>query len=52
MIQGQNVVVKVIKTNECEIDANQTKAIWTQSTGRTTITQVKMEMEIILCQKN
>ncbi|XP_033098746.1 protein wech-like [Anneissia japonica] len=38
--QGQTIVVKVIKTNECEIHANQLKATWTQPTGETNKTQV------------
>ncbi|XP_033124414.1 tripartite motif-containing protein 2-like [Anneissia japonica] len=39
--QGQTIVVKVIKTDECEIHANQLKATWTQPTGETNLTQVE-----------
>ncbi|XP_033106832.1 tripartite motif-containing protein 2-like [Anneissia japonica] len=38
--QGQTIVVKIIKTDECEIQANQLKATWTQPTGETSNTQV------------
>ncbi|XP_033109959.1 tripartite motif-containing protein 2-like [Anneissia japonica] len=40
-LQGQTIVVKIIKTDECEINANQLKATWTQPTGETNITQVQ-----------
>ncbi|XP_033104431.1 tripartite motif-containing protein 45-like [Anneissia japonica] len=39
--QGQTIIVKVIKTNECEIHANQLKATWTQPTGKANVTQVQ-----------
>ncbi|XP_033123955.1 protein wech-like [Anneissia japonica] len=38
--QGQTIVVKIIKTDECEIQANQLQATWTQPTGETSNTQV------------
>ncbi|XP_033104434.1 E3 ubiquitin-protein ligase TRIM71-like [Anneissia japonica] len=41
VIQGKKFVVKVMKTDECEIHANQLKATWTQPTGETNITQVE-----------
>ncbi|XP_033109937.1 tripartite motif-containing protein 2-like [Anneissia japonica] len=37
----QTIVVKIIKTDECEIHANQLKATWTQPTGEINITQVQ-----------
>ncbi|XP_033109363.1 tripartite motif-containing protein 2-like [Anneissia japonica] len=40
-LQGQTIVVKIIKTDECEIHANQLKATWTQPTGEINITQVQ-----------
>ncbi|XP_033104463.1 uncharacterized protein LOC117107049 [Anneissia japonica] len=39
--QGQTIVVKVMKTYDCEIHANQLKATWKHPTGRTNITQVE-----------
>ncbi|XP_033109349.1 E3 ubiquitin-protein ligase TRIM71-like [Anneissia japonica] len=39
--QGQTIVVKIIKTDECEINANQLKATWTQPTGEINVTQVQ-----------
>ncbi|XP_033109042.1 tripartite motif-containing protein 2-like [Anneissia japonica] len=39
--QGQQIVVKVNKTSEFEIDASKLKATWTQPTGETDITPVK-----------
>ncbi|XP_033119310.1 uncharacterized protein LOC117118739 [Anneissia japonica] len=41
--QDQKFVVKVIKTDECEIQANQLKATWTQPAGETNITQVQQD---------
>ncbi|XP_033109440.1 tripartite motif-containing protein 2-like isoform X3 [Anneissia japonica] len=41
VIQGQTVIVKVIKTDECEMHASQLKATWTHPTGETNITQVE-----------
>ncbi|XP_033109339.1 E3 ubiquitin-protein ligase TRIM71-like [Anneissia japonica] len=38
--EDQTIVVKIIKTDECEIHANQLKATWTQPTGKTIITQI------------
>ncbi|XP_033111400.1 tripartite motif-containing protein 2-like [Anneissia japonica] len=39
--QGQPIVVKVNKTEDCDIDANQLKATWTHPTGETNISQVE-----------
>ncbi|XP_033109430.1 E3 ubiquitin-protein ligase TRIM71-like isoform X2 [Anneissia japonica] len=39
--KGQTIVVKIIKTDECEINANQLKATWTQPTGEINVTQVQ-----------
>ncbi|XP_033109904.1 tripartite motif-containing protein 45-like [Anneissia japonica] len=39
--QCQKIVVKIIKTNDCEIYANQLTATWTQPTGETYITQAE-----------
>ncbi|XP_033098234.1 uncharacterized protein LOC117102140 [Anneissia japonica] len=41
--QGQTIVVKIIKTEEHEIYANQLKATWTQPTGETNISQVQKD---------
>ncbi|XP_033107882.1 uncharacterized protein LOC117109606 [Anneissia japonica] len=41
VIQDQTIVVRVIKTEECEIHSNQLKATWTHPTGETNITQVE-----------
>ncbi|XP_033109380.1 tripartite motif-containing protein 2-like isoform X2 [Anneissia japonica] len=40
-LQGQTIVVKIIKADECKIHANQLKATWTQPTGETSIIQVQ-----------
>ncbi|XP_033100187.1 tripartite motif-containing protein 2-like [Anneissia japonica] len=38
--QGQVIVAKIIKTDRCNIDANQLKATWTHPTGETNTTEV------------
>ncbi|XP_033102164.1 uncharacterized protein LOC117105205 [Anneissia japonica] len=38
---GQLIVVKVIKTEECDINENQLKVKWTQPSGRISITNVE-----------
>ncbi|XP_033104436.1 uncharacterized protein LOC117107029 [Anneissia japonica] len=39
--QSQTIVIKVIKTDECNVHANQLTATWTQPTGETYVTQVE-----------
>ncbi|XP_033104458.1 E3 ubiquitin-protein ligase TRIM71-like [Anneissia japonica] len=39
--QGQTIIATIMKTDECEIYANQLKATWTLPTGETNITHVE-----------
>ncbi|XP_033106328.1 tripartite motif-containing protein 45-like, partial [Anneissia japonica] len=39
--EGQNIFIKIIKMDECEMHADQLKATWTHPTGETNIIQVE-----------
>ncbi|XP_033119904.1 protein wech-like isoform X2 [Anneissia japonica] len=41
VIKDQTIIVKIVKTDEHEIYANQLKATWTQPTGETNISQIQ-----------